>query len=444
MKHFYKLKLARLKKIWLIIAFIVCPCMAWAQVNIRLASGLGLDTEWCSDDQSIQIIGEPANGHFTGCGIASDNGQWYFNPAQAAATEQTFPLLCTIVYTAPDGDTAIRTLMIHKPVIPMAGPDRAVCNDGRFTLAVEMRYVGDYSYFWIPGDGLVNRRAKETGGMVADSQTYVVYVRDTLTGCAGTDSVTLTNGSVSAEIQTDKEYGCVGDPIALHAANLHEDWSYRWYLGDGNTASAPATEHVYGVSGTFPVVLVVNNGVCTDSASRTLEVTELDLELTGPERVDINATVLLATRANQPYQIISWSPSHLFHNQTAYTQQFVNDTTHEFRAIGISDKGCLDSAVHTLIVNPRTMVPSAFSPNGDGRNDQFRVTAWGAPSAIRSFRVFDRWGKVVYSALGTTADTGWDGNIQGSPAEVGVYYYAIEVESVGEILFYKGDVMLMR
>lgn len=442
--HFYKLLSLRLKQILLVIAVVTAPYPVWSQVNIWLSSGLEFGTVWCYDDSPVQITGEPADGFFTGCGISSANGRWYFNPAQAGTGELTFPLLCTIVYTAPGGDTAMRTVRIHKPVVPMAGRDRAACDGGSFTLAAEMLYVGDYSYQWTPGDNLVNPYASETGGFVTDSQSFVVYVRDTLTGCSGTDSVTITNRSVVAGIETDRANGCVGDSIVLQASVIKDEWEYRWSLGDGHTASAAVTAHVYRETGFFPVVLTVDNGDCTDTAQVSLEVAELNLELTGPDRVDPDNMLLLEARAEQSFQVSAWSPERFFYDQAAYTQQFVPDTTREYMVVGISDKGCVDSAVHTVIVNPHTMVPTAFSPNGDGRNDRFRLITWGEPSVIRSFRVFDRWGKQVFGAVGNTADAGWDGYVNGSPADIGVYYYAIELESAGKSLFYKGDVMLMR
>ncbi len=442
--HFYELLPLRLKKILLIIVVATVPCSAWSQVDIWLSSGLEFGAEWCYDDQPVEIVGQPADGFFTGCGISSANGRWYFNPAQAGTGELTFPLLCTVVYTAPGGDTAMRTVKVHKPVVPMAGPDRAVCGDGSFTLAVKMLYVGDYSYQWSPSVGLVNPYAKETGGFVADSQQFLVYVRDTLTGCSGTDSVTLFNRAVRAEIETDRAVGCVGDSLILQATFTHEDWAYRWDLGDGTRTDSAIVAHVYRGAGFFPVMLVVSNSDCADTAYRNFEVSELHLELVGPDRVDAGEMLWLEARSDQSFQTVSWSPESIIYDQTAQTQQFVPDTTRTYIVVGVSDHGCVDSAEHTVIVNPRTMVPTAFSPNGDGRNDRFRVVTWGEPSVIRSFRVFDRWGKQVYGAVGATADAGWDGYIHGSPAEIGVYYYAIELESAGESLFYKGDVMLMR
>lgn len=66
-------------------------------------------------------------------------------------------------------------------------------------------------------------------------------------------------------------------------------------------------------------------------------------------------------------------------------------------------------------------VPNVFTPNGDGKNDEFRV----AYRSLREFHcwVYNRWGKLVYEW--TDPAKGWDGTINGRPAAEGAYYYVI-------------------
>ena len=66
-------------------------------------------------------------------------------------------------------------------------------------------------------------------------------------------------------------------------------------------------------------------------------------------------------------------------------------------------------------------VPNVFTPNGDGHNDEFRVSY----RSLREFHcwVYNRWGKLVYEW--TDPSKGWDGNINGRPAAPGAYYYVI-------------------
>ena len=66
-------------------------------------------------------------------------------------------------------------------------------------------------------------------------------------------------------------------------------------------------------------------------------------------------------------------------------------------------------------------VPNVFTPNGDGKNDEFRV----AYRSLKEFHcwVYNRWGKLVFEW--TDPAKGWDGTINGRPAAEGAYYYVI-------------------
>jgi gliding motility-associated-like protein len=65
--------------------------------------------------------------------------------------------------------------------------------------------------------------------------------------------------------------------------------------------------------------------------------------------------------------------------------------------------------------------PTAFSPNDDGRNDLFRLL--GPNIQIKQFRIFDRWGSLLYQSEDATA--AWDGHTAGAPANPGLYLYQV-------------------
>lgn len=92
-------------------------------------------------------------------------------------------------------------------------------------------------------------------------------------------------------------------------------------------------------------------------------------------------------------------------------------------------------------------VPNVFTPNGDGKNDEFRV----AYKSISKFNmiVYNRWGRIVYQS--TDPGRGWDGRIGGRMASPAAYYYVIEAtgtdkDSKGNYIRYKlqGDINLLR
>ena len=88
-------------------------------------------------------------------------------------------------------------------------------------------------------------------------------------------------------------------------------------------------------------------------------------------------------------------------------------------------------------------IPNAFSPNGDGINDIFKVTY---KSLIRfNAYVFNRWGQQLYSWGLNNIDEGWDGTFNGKAVKDGVYFIVIEAEgSDGRQYKHKGDINILR
>jgi gliding motility-associated-like protein len=94
-------------------------------------------------------------------------------------------------------------------------------------------------------------------------------------------------------------------------------------------------------------------------------------------------------------------------------------------------------------------VPNVFSPNNDGNNDLLSVYAKSnAIQSISSFHVFNRWGEEVYQLNNFQPNTlgrGWDGNIFGKSAPVGVYIYTLEALYInGKRRRVSGEVTLVR
>lgn len=121
---------------------------------------------------------------------------------------------------------------------------------------------------------------------------------------------------------------------------------------------------------------------------------------------------------------------------------FAEAGTFEVKLTVSNTNNCMDSSSVTIkIVESKIEVPRVFTPNGDGKNDEFRV----AYKSIVEFRcwVFNRWQQKVY--YWTDPQKGWDGKINGRPASEGAYFYVIEaVGSDGEKHNLKGNINLLR
>ena len=106
--------------------------------------------------------------------------------------------------------------------------------------------------------------------------------------------------------------------------------------------------------------------------------------------------------------------------------------------------GCLDSAFVTIYTDQETyeFVPTAFTPNGDGKNDIFRMIRLGIQKLV-DFRVYNRWGEMMFQT--SNPEIGWDGTYKGQPQDIGTYIYEIIVALPnGENKVHKGNVTLIR
>jgi gliding motility-associated-like protein len=108
-----------------------------------------------------------------------------------------------------------------------------------------------------------------------------------------------------------------------------------------------------------------------------------------------------------------------------------------------TEAGCATTDTLNIKVykGPAIYVPSAFSPNGDGKNDRFQFIAVGMKT-VELFQVYNRYGQLVYSS---SSLDGWDGRVGGRNAEPGTYVWTIRgIDFNGTIHNKKGTVTLVR
>ena len=102
----------------------------------------------------------------------------------------------------------------------------------------------------------------------------------------------------------------------------------------------------------------------------------------------------------------------------------------------------------TAAEDRRVYLPSAFSPNFDGRNDTFGPFVGKGVSAIELFQVYDRWGNLVFEQKDCSpneADCAWDGRFKGVVLPPDYYVYLAEIRYADEALeVKKGSVLLMK
>ncbi|WP_118976238.1 gliding motility-associated C-terminal domain-containing protein [Taibaiella koreensis] len=142
--------------------------------------------------------------------------------------------------------------------------------------------------------------------------------------------------------------------------------------------------------------------------------------------------------------LYSWWPSGTVSNDTL-SGPFVRPLQPTvYTVMGLNAYGCRDSATVKIDIDYQmpVFIPNAFSPNGDGVNDIFRLDNISYQK-LAAFRIFNRWGQQLFE----TGDPlkGWDGTQQGVPCTTGTYYYLVVVNYPnGVTRTFKGDLTLIR
>jgi len=246
---------------------------------------------------------------------------------------------------------------------------------------------------------------------------------------------------------TDSGRFCTGATIGftdLSSATLKPIISWEWYFGDGDSSFVQNPTHTYLYGGTYNVVLMSQNYKdCADTAVRQVTVDNFkpfagnDTMIVKGESVPFDAT------GGTQY---TWSPGTNLSSTDVYNPVgYYPDTgVFTYTVHVVSDYGCAgnDTITVTVVNQASFQVPTAFTPNGDGKNDVFRPIAVGYRS-LNYFRVFNRWGQQVYYS--TSFETGWDGTFNSKKADLGTYFWDMSyTDRFGKEGFLKGDVTLIR
>ena len=146
----------------------------------------------------------------------------------------------------------------------------------------------------------------------------------------------------------------------------------------------------------------------------------------------------------------SWTPPTSLSCANCPTPYANPKFTTKYNVLVTDSNGCKSSRDITITVvcnNNNYFIPNTFSPNGDGTNDVFYVRGRGL-ERVQSMRIFNRWGQVVFERMNFQANdpaSGWNGMINGKPADPDVYVFVIElICENATIIPYRGNVALIR
>src|SRR5690606_23544954 len=246
---------------------------------------------------------------------------------------------------------------------------------------------------------------------------------------------------------------CLGDETSIILGNfgsigLSPNYTVQWYQNNYEPAEdldCTTCSIVYATpKADVRYIAVVTDSVgCKDTLTSDIEVRPLPVVniLNNDTTVKYGSQVQLLASGGYLYQ---WHPAGTINNPIIPNPiaQPVEPTMYTVYVVGTNGCPNQDSVKIDIDYRDNLFVPSAFSPNGDGKNDVFRIFNLSFQK-VMEFRVFNRYGQEIFSTVNPTE--GWDGKWKGVPQDIGTYYYIIRVAFPdGYVETYKGNVTLVK
>lgn len=240
------------------------------------------------------------------------------------------------------------------------------------------------------------------------------------------------------EVCVGKSIQFIDKSISLSAPVI--EWN--WDLAQGNMSVQQNPSRIMADSGNFTIRLYIKDGKGCVSDTSIASVTAHPypvLQLTHDLKVLEGGTITLKPVYYGTQLLFDWTPSSYLDSANIATPKATppDDITYRLTLTGIGGCSVSDTVFIKVLKSP--LVPNAFSPNGDGINDTWRIQYLESyPGA--SIEVFNRYGQKVFESTGY--DVEWDGFYKGSLLPVGTYYYIINPKNGRKTL--TGSVSIIR
>ncbi len=398
------------------------------------------------DSLYIKIIDSlliQCNGSCTGAITVSNIGgtspyvfQW-----NTLATDTTITGLCAGLYTATLTDAHNCMDSIHYFVTePTAIDDStnvitSLCaqgsNDGSVTLIVNGGNP-PYQIQWSTGDTIAQLDSLASG-------TYYYTITDA-NGCIKQDSVLVSPMIVVHATAKSDTTICYGDSVQIFGFG---GAVYFWTPGTGlsdstlfNPIARPTVTTTYYFN--------VFDSICFDVDSVTIGVyPQITVDAGVDQTILYDHSTTLNGTCSDPNATFLWIPATgLEDSSSAITIAHPLQTT-TYYLLATNANGCtvMDSVTITII--PKIRIPSGFTPNGDGMNDEWVIDLIELFPNCEVY-IYNRWGEKLYYSKGYPASERWNGKYNGKDLPSGTYYYIINLHDEAYPDPITGPITIMR
>jgi len=226
------------------------------------------------------------------------------------------------------------------------------------------------------------------------------------------------------------------DSVICEGDSIYYNWksgpTYTWTPANGvinNESNTPIVRPDTGITTYYVHSHDAND--CEYYDTIIIDVQPAPLVDAGPDdTIARGARKILQGKGSGNDPTFEWSPEDSLDNITILNPQtaplFYTTT---FYLKGTDKFGCerIDTVTIYVDLDPLIDIPTAFTPNGDKKNDVFKLFYYDIENLLY-FRIFNRWGEKLFETK--DLDEGWDGTYKGKPQEVGSYVYIAVGESM--------------
>jgi gliding motility-associated-like protein len=433
------------------------------------------NTEVC-EGTSITFTATPSFGRMT------PSYQWLVNGRSAGSNstsftssaipnEATVQCVMTVFHPACQGSTKDHSntipITVHKitsPDVKITASATSVCKGSPVTFTATGNGGPNATYQWMINGTSINTNTPSftTSSLSNGDDISCMMTADPATKCLTATTATSNHITVTVQdatpptisIQASDLDICEGSNVTFTATAVNAGTapSYQWQLNGANTGTnAPtysnnALKHGDQVSCTLTTVVQgCTTSYTVPSNKETISVSPLpairfspsELSAMNGEQLQLTPTVS-GTVASFEWTSTGTSLQNA-QSLTPTTAPLTATTT--FRLKVVADNGC--EAMEEIVVKvfSKLYMPNSFTPNGDGKNDVFRIP-FGVSLQLEEFSVFDRWGNRIFTTK--DASKGWDGTFKGKHLETDTFVYLLRGKNRDGAIQLKGVVLLVR
>jgi gliding motility-associated-like protein len=237
------------------------------------------------------------------------------------------------------------------------------------------------------------------------------------------------------------EDGCINEIIGfagVQTDNVTTINQWNWSFGDNTNGAGQNSQHSYSQQGDYITKLwaTATNNCASDTVERTVKINRA-FAFAGNDTVIIsNMPAQLQASGNGTFL---WSPVVGLSNAAVSNPFITLSNDQEYTLSVTTPEGCTaDDTIFVKVYNgPAVYVPSAFTPNGDGKNELLQPMYVGIKE-LKLFVVYNRWGQVVFQTK--SMQKGWNGI-----RATGTFVWMVSaVNYLNQPILLKGTVTIIR